>query len=143
MFQKWAAMLGVIIVSVNYRLAPEHRLPATYHDVIDALHWIGSMKTESDEDGRVEAEVEVDPWFDSHDDFSKDFVAGGSAGGNIVHHVGVWAASGGNVEIQEKGMILMYPYFGGEDWTPSESLKSPEFNLEQSDVMSRLTLPPG
>lgn len=31
---------GVIIVSLEYRLAPEHPFPQAIHDGLDALHWV-------------------------------------------------------------------------------------------------------
>ncbi|KAF3951646.1 hypothetical protein CMV_022726 [Castanea mollissima] len=37
-----ALQLSAVVVSVEYRLAPEHRLPAAYHDSVEALHWIKS-----------------------------------------------------------------------------------------------------
>lgn len=35
-----AANLGAVVVSVNYRLAPEHPFPAPFDDAFDALTWI-------------------------------------------------------------------------------------------------------
>lgn len=134
-FQMWAATLGAIIVSVNYRLAPEHRLPCAYEDSIAALQWL-QFQTAAAEG--------AEPWLSCHADFSRVFLAGDSAGGNIAHHVGVWAAST-KIEIELKGLILVYPYFGGEERTSSEkeNENSPVFSLEKSDVMWRLALPVG
>ncbi|GLJ46801.1 hypothetical protein SUGI_0987000 [Cryptomeria japonica] len=129
--QMWAATLGVLIVSVNYRLAPEHRLPSAYHDSITALQWLQLQAV---------AAESADPWLRSHADFSRVFLAGDSAGGNIAHHLGKWAA-GVKAELEIKGLILLYPYFGGEERTSSEKENSPVFSLERSDALWRLALP--
>ncbi|CAN1336082.1 Probable carboxylesterase 18 [Linum perenne] len=65
-----------VVVSVNYRLAPEHRCPRQYEDGFDALKF-------------VDEEYNVDV------DFGRCFLAGDSAGGNLAHHVAVRAASSG------------------------------------------------
>jgi acetyl esterase len=48
-----AAAGNVIVVSLNYRLAPEHPYPAGLHDVRDALDWIRSHQAELNGDGRI------------------------------------------------------------------------------------------
>ena len=50
--------LHVIVVSLEYRLAPEHRLPAAYDDAVEALHWIKTSH---------------DPWLRQHSDSSPMF----------------------------------------------------------------------
>jgi acetyl esterase len=48
-----AAAGNVIVVSLNYRLAPEHPYPAGLHDVRDALDWIRDHQAELNGDGRI------------------------------------------------------------------------------------------
>jgi len=138
---KWAAYVGALIVSVHYRLAPEHRLPAAYHDSISALQWLHSQSISISGGG------ECDPWFDSRADFSKVFLMGDSSGGNIAHRLGMWSGGqdwGGHMQI--RGLILLYPYFGGEARTASESEErqdNPMFTLKASDLRWRLALPVG
>eukprot|EP01018_Ginkgo_biloba_P013996 Gb_31960 [translate_table: standard] len=139
---KWAASIGAIIVSVKYRLAPEHRLPAAYEDSIAALEWIHSqsMKKKENREG-------VDPWFDSHADFSNVYLGGSSAGGNIAHHLGMsWVSAQKNwQQLRMRGMILLQPAFAGEERSASEIkyCEGPILNLKFDDMVWRLALPVG
>ncbi|XP_073035029.1 carboxylesterase 1 [Primulina eburnea] len=127
-----ACYTPVIVVSVEYRLAPEHRLPAAYDDGIEALHWI---KTTNDE------------WLTEFADFSRCFLMGGSAGGNIAYHVGLRAASsGGDLwPLKIQGLVLQQPFFGGVERTASEVRLTNDKILPcgVSDVMWELALPLG
>ncbi|KAH9309814.1 hypothetical protein KI387_037725 [Taxus chinensis] len=145
MCELWAAKLCVIIISVKYRLAPEHRLPAAYHDSIAALKWLQMQTQVVKTDCPATHPI---PWLHDYADFSKIFVMGESAGGNIAHYVGMWAAKASAesekaVEIKINGMILLYPFFGGEDRMPSEERGLSVFKVEQSDALWRLALPMG
>ena len=76
-----AAKAGLLIVSVNYRLAPEHPLPAGYEDSFRAFTWTTSAGNGGD----------GDPWLSRHGDLRRVFLAGDSAGGNIDHNVAMMA----------------------------------------------------
>jgi len=136
---KLAATVGAIVVSVAYRLAPEHRLPAAYDDCISALQWVNSHAGDG-------GDFKHDPWLESYADFSAVYLMGDSAGGNIAHHV---VALRGGVEawnpIKLKGSILVEPFFGAEQRTLSESECPCDavLNLELSDAFWRLSLPVG
>lgn len=91
-----AAAAGVLAVSVDYRLAPEHPLPASYDDSWAALQWTVSAQ---------------DDWIAEHGDTVRLFLAGDSAGANIAHEMLVRAASNNGPKIE--GAILLHPWFGG------------------------------
>ncbi|CAN6206270.1 unnamed protein product [Urochloa humidicola] len=99
--------LGAVVVSVNYRLAPDHRFPAAYDDGVAALRYL-------DAGNALPAAVPVD--------LSSCFLAGDSAGGNIVHHVAQrWAASPSPAaRLRVAGAVLIQPFFGGEERTDAE-----------------------
>uniref|UniRef100_A0A7N2N6G6 Alpha/beta hydrolase fold-3 domain-containing protein n=1 Tax=Quercus lobata TaxID=97700 RepID=A0A7N2N6G6_QUELO len=73
-----ALQLSAVVVSVEYRLAPEHRLPAAYDDAVEALHWIKCTQEKLLRDFA---------------DYSKCFLMGTSAGGNIAYQVGLHAST--------------------------------------------------
>jgi acetyl esterase/lipase len=136
---KLAATVGAIVVSVAYRLAPEHRLPAAYDDCISALQWVSSHAVEG-------GDFEHDPWLESYADFAAVYLMGDSAGSNIAHHV---VALRGGVEawspIRLRGSILVQPFFGAEERTRSESEcpRDAVLDLKLSDAFWRLSLPVG
>ncbi|XP_072991355.1 tuliposide A-converting enzyme 1, chloroplastic-like [Typha latifolia] len=81
---------NIIAVSVEYRLAPEHPLPAAYDDCLTATSWALSGS---------------DPWLAEHADLDRVYLGGDSAGGNIVHNV-VWKDG-----VRAKGVLLVHPWF--------------------------------
>ncbi|KAF8769524.1 hypothetical protein HU200_006562 [Digitaria exilis] len=106
----------VVAVSVEYRLAPEHPVPAAYDDAWAALCWALSSCARS--------RPEVVPWLSAHGDVARLFVAGDSAGANMAHHVALRAGRGGGLPggARIEGIALLHPYFDGEEPLPSESM---------------------
>ncbi|KAF7046133.1 hypothetical protein CFC21_055183 [Triticum aestivum] len=101
-----AASAGVLVVSVEYRLAPEFPIPTAYDDAWAALQWASSLS---------------DPWLASYADPARTFLAGDSAGGNIVYHTAVRASHEVNDEMMDiAGLIMVHPYFWGAKRLPSE-----------------------
>jgi len=93
---------NIIVVSVDYRLAPEHPLPIAYDDSWAALQWIASH---SNKQG-------PEPWLTQNVDFGRVFLAGESAGANIAHHVAVRAGLAG---LKIVGVLMVHPFFGGKE----------------------------
>ncbi|CAK9161020.1 unnamed protein product [Ilex paraguariensis] len=127
-----ATQLFAVIVSVEYRLAPEHRLPAAYDDAVEALNYIKSTQ---------------EKWLSACADFDNCFLMGTSAGGNIAYHAGLRVAEDfdGFNPLKIKGLILHHPFFGGSERTQSElSLANgPVLTLSGTDLMWKLSLPIG
>ncbi|KAF5749264.1 carboxylesterase 1-like [Tripterygium wilfordii] len=128
-----ALQFQATVVSVEYRLAPEHRLPAAYDDAMEAFHWI---KTNQDEDA----------WLKDYADVTRCLIMGGSAGGNIAYHAGLRAAAEFDnlLPLKIKGLILHQPFFGGSERTESETRVNHPFAVPIiSDLMWELSLPIG
>ncbi|CAO2202229.1 unnamed protein product [Urochloa humidicola] len=106
----------VVAVSVDYRLAPEHLVPAAYDDDWAALRWAVAAAAGSGSGPPGE------PWLSEHGDAARLFVAGDSAGANIAHNMALRAGGGGGLPggARIEGMVLLHPYFRGEELVPSE-----------------------
>ncbi|KAG8079545.1 hypothetical protein GUJ93_ZPchr0007g3604 [Zizania palustris] len=107
MCRRFCRELGAVVVSVNYRLAPEHRFPAAYEDSVDVLRHLSASGL---------------PDFAGPVDLSRCFLVGDSAGGNIAHHVAQrWTSSPPPPNpIHLTGVVLLQPFFGGEERTEAE-----------------------
>ncbi|GLT52982.1 hypothetical protein SLA2020_262830 [Shorea laevis] len=105
-----ASAAHAIVISVDYRLAPEHPLPTAHQDSWAALQWIA---THSNGQG-------PDPWLNEYADFGRVFLAGESAGANIAHYVAVQAGATGLAGPNILGLLMVHPSFGGKDKEPSK-----------------------
>jgi acetyl esterase/lipase len=125
--------LPAVVLSFDYRLAPEHRLPAAQEDGARAMSWLRSA-------------ADADPWLADAADFARVFVAGDSAGGNIAHHVAAGLGKSGLAPaVRIRGALLLAPAFAGEARTRAE-LECPcdaFLTTEMCDRYARLALPEG
>lgn len=102
----FAGRIPAVIVSVNYRLAPEFRYPSQYEDGFDVVRFL-------DDDNN---------WIHLRQmaGLSRCFVAGDSAGGNVAHHVAKRASESQFRHLKVIGLVALQPFFGGEERTDSE-----------------------
>ncbi|KAK3160383.1 hypothetical protein QOZ80_1BG0058810 [Eleusine coracana subsp. coracana] len=136
--QRLAAELPAVVLSVQYRLAPEHRLPAAIDDGVTFLSWLGQQAGLGENS---------EPWLAESADFSRTFVSGVSAGANLAHHVVVRAASG-QIElgpVRVVGYVLFSAFFGGVERVATETDPPAGVSLavEMSDQLWRMALPVG
>jgi len=106
--RRFARKLPAYVISVNYRLAPEHRYPAQYDDGFDALKYI------EENHGSI---------LPANADLSRCFFAGDSAGGNIAHNVAIRICReprSSFTAVKLIGLISIQPFFGGEERTEAE-----------------------
>ncbi|XP_010521666.1 PREDICTED: probable carboxylesterase 18 [Tarenaya hassleriana] len=128
--RRFAREIQAYIVSVNYRLAPEHRYPAQYDDGFDALKFLD------------ENHATILP---PNADVTKCFLVGDSAGGNIAHNVAVRSCSAGFGAVKITGIIAIQPFFGGEERTEAEEriVGAPLISVRRTDWSWKAVLPEG
>lgn len=106
---------GAIVVSVDYRLAPEHKFPAAVDDCVAALAWLRASASEL------------------NIDLARIAVAGDSAGGNLSAVVALADRDAKSVP-PLKLQCLIYPVTDGTTETESRKLFAKGYFLE-SDLM--------
>jgi acetyl esterase len=113
-----AAQAETRVLSVDYRLAPEHRFPAALDDALAAFHWAAEHASE----------LGADP--------ARIAVGGDSAGGNLAAGVARLATD----EASETGdaapvfQLLLYPWLDLAEKRPSYRQFGEGFYLTESDL---------
>ncbi|CAL5355315.1 hypothetical protein CsSME_00043989 [Camellia sinensis var. sinensis] len=118
-----------IVFSVDYRLAPENKLPIAYDDCYSSVEWLRNM-------------VSSEPWL-KRADLSCLFLSGDSAGGNIAHQVAIKAIHYKPCNVTIKGLLSIHPYFGSEKRTDREMGDGAEGDVAMNDLFWGLSLPEG
>jgi acetyl esterase/lipase len=103
---EFARRLGMVVISVDYRLAPKHPFPAALEDGWAALHW---AVAESERLG-------IDP--------GRIAVGGGSAGGGLAASLALLAHD--RQEVRPAFQLLVYPMLDDRTVTRSD-LKNRQF----------------
>ncbi|MCB1888651.1 MAG: alpha/beta hydrolase [Rhodocyclaceae bacterium] len=80
---------GMNVLSVDYRLAPEHPFPAAFDDVLATVRWLK----------RHASEIGADP--------TRVALAGDSAGGNLALAAALWLRDAGESMVRALGLV--YP----------------------------------
>ncbi|XP_030534254.1 probable carboxylesterase 17 [Rhodamnia argentea] len=118
-----------IVFSVDYRLAPENRLPVAYEDCYASLEWLSRSNG-------------TDPWL-KRSDLSRLFLSGDSAGANIAHHVVIRALQDATCPMSIAGLMSIHPYFGSKRRTEKELADEGGKNVGSNDLFWRLSIPEG
>jgi acetyl esterase len=105
-----ANAVGCVVISVGYRLAPEHRFPAAVDDAFAATRWVAQHT----------AEVGGDP--------RRIAVGGDSAGGNLAAVVSLLARDAGGPDLAFE--LLVYPVCDHEFESPSMHENATGYFLE-------------
>ena len=120
-----AAAAGVTVLSIDYRLAPEHPFPAAVEDAWASFAWAAANAFE----------LGADP--------NRIAVGGDSAGGNLAAVVSLLARAGGGATPAMQ--LLLYPPTDAAADLPSRRLFASGFLLTKDDMdtWEELYLPPG
>jgi acetyl esterase len=110
-----ASRCDAAVLSIAYRLAPEHKFPAAFEDCVDALAWIG----------RRGAALGLDA--------ARVAVGGDSAGGTLAAALAI-AARNDNALPQPRLQVLAYPGVSSWQQSPSHDRYGSGYLLERETI---------
>ena len=114
---RYASELGIVVVSVDYRLAPEHPFPAGIDDCYAVLEWVHANA----------AELGVDP--------ARIAVGGGSAGGALAAGVALMARDRGGPAISFQALQIPVTDDSLLTWSARHFNATPMFNRPAAELM--------
>ncbi len=106
----------VVVVSVDYRMGPEHKFPAAYEDTVAAFNWTVSH-AES---------LGIDP--------QRLAIGGDSAGGNLSAAACIGLRDNPEVSVQPAHQLLIYPATIMWQDTPSYHAKGKDYMLAAESI---------
>ena len=109
----FAKRAGIVVVSVDYRLAPEHPYPTPLEDAWTATEWVANNA----------AELKLD--------YDRIGVGGDSSGGNLA---AVVARRGRDRAVPIAMQLLLYPVTSADQNTPSFSLFQSGYGLTRDSM---------
>jgi acetyl esterase/lipase len=121
-FDEWCPLLGIVGVSVEYRLAPETPFPGALDDCLTGLRWVHQHA----------AQLGVDP--------NRIGVSGCSAGGGLAAALAVLARDAGDLPLAWQ--LLAYPMLDDRMRTPSSQREVPVWRPSDSAFGWRAYLGP-
>ncbi|KNA04522.1 hypothetical protein SOVF_198920, partial [Spinacia oleracea] len=134
--RRFSRELNVVVCSVEYGLCPEHKFPSQYNDGYAILKFLEEPQNR----------LGIPHW-PKNADISTVFLAGDSAGGNLVHYLAVnYAKSSSSFShLKIAGIINIQPFFGGKEPANSEIELDgmPLITRERSEWMWKAYLPEG
>jgi acetyl esterase len=111
--RRLAQLSGCAVLSVDYRLAPEHKFPTAYNDAWDVVQWVAQHGATQ----RLQA--------------NKIAVGGDSAGGTLSAACAIAARDAG---LPLGLQLLFYPGVAGHQNTPSHHTFARGFVLEETHI---------
>ncbi|NRB18291.1 MAG: alpha/beta hydrolase [Rhodobacteraceae bacterium] len=111
-----ARTTGCTLVSVDYRMGPEHPFPAAVEDAYDAAHWVAD---------HADA-LRIDP--------ARLAVCGDSAGGNLAAVVALMARD--NAAFAISAQVLIYPVIDYRGGTPTYARYGKGYGILEADTVS-------
>ncbi|KAK1393210.1 putative carboxylesterase 9 [Heracleum sosnowskyi] len=100
---KMSHEIPAIVIGLEFRLAPEHRLPAQYDDAVETINWVKNQALDP----------KGDQWLRDYADYSRFYLYGASCGANIAYNAALRILQTKMEPLKIVGLIMNQPFIGG------------------------------